>query len=161
LTGHLVFSSLHTTTAAGSVVRMMNMGIEPFLLCSSVIAVSGQRLVRRVCPKCREAYKVPPDVAKRVGLSVLTKGKDVPLFRGKGCEKCLGSGYAGRIVICELMILTTKVKEEILKGGNELNIKRVGREEGMVTMREDALVKAINGHTSLEEVLRVTASDEE
>ncbi len=161
LTGHLVFSSLHTTTAAGSVVRMMNMGIEPFLLCSSVIAVSGQRLVRRVCPKCREPYQVPPEVAKRVGLSVLTKGKDVPLFHGKGCEKCLGTGYAGRIVICELMILTSKVKEEILKGGNELNIKRAGREEGMVTMREDALIKAMNGHTSLEEVLRVTAPDEE
>jgi len=161
LTGHLVLSSLHTTTAAGSVVRMMNMGIEPFLLCSSVIAVSGQRLVRRVCPHCKESYAVPSEVFKRVGLDRMMKGKKVPLFRGKGCEKCLGTGYSGRIVICEFLVLTPKVKEEILKGGNELRIKQAGREDGMVTMREDALIKAVAGATSLEEVLRVTAPDEE
>ncbi len=161
LTGHLVLSSLHTTTAAGSVIRMMNMGVEPFLLCSSVIAISGQRLVRRLCQRCKEPYDVPSEVSRRVGLDRMLKGKKAVLFKGKGCDQCLGSGYSGRIVICELLILTTKVKEEILKGGNELKIKRVGRDEGMVTMREDALKKAIDGFTSLEEVLRVTAPDEE
>lgn len=161
LTGHLVLSSLHTTTAAGSVIRMMNMGIEPFLLCSSVVAISGQRLVRRICPKCKEECDVPDEVSKRVGLDRLTKGKKVPLFRGKGCENCMDTGYSGRVVICELLVLTSKVKEEILKGANELKIKRVGRQEGMKTMREDGLIKAMNGHTSLEEVLRVTAPDED
>ncbi|MEW5895471.1 MAG: ATPase, T2SS/T4P/T4SS family [Candidatus Omnitrophota bacterium] len=161
LTGHLVLSSLHTTTAAGSIIRMMNMGIEPFLLTSSVIAISGQRLVRRICPHCREEYAVPPEVSQRVGLEILARGKKVPLYRGKGCDKCLGTGYSGRVVICELLSLTPKVKEEILRGGNELKIKKVGIEEGMVTMRQDALIKAVNGHTSLEEVLRVTAPDEE
>jgi len=161
LTGHLVLSSLHTTTAAGSVIRMMNMGIEPFLLCSSVIAISGQRLVRRLCQRCKEPYEVPADVSRRVGLERMLKGKKAELFKGKGCDQCMNTGYAGRIVICELLILTPKVKDEILKGGNELKIKRIGRDEGMVTMREDALKKAIDGLTSLEEVLRVTAPDEE
>lgn len=161
LTGHLVLSSLHTTTASGSVIRMMNMGVEPFLLCSSVIAISGQRLVRRICQHCKEPYEVLPEVSRRVGLERMLKGKKAVLFKGKGCDQCLNTGYTGRIVICELLILTSKVKEEILKGGNELKIKKVGRTEGMVTMREDALKKAIDGFTSLEEVLRVTAPDEE
>jgi type IV pilus assembly protein PilB len=161
LTGHLVLSSLHTTTASGSVIRMMNMGIEPFLLCSSVVAISGQRLVRRICQHCKEPYEVLPEVSRRVGLERMLKGKKAVLFKGKGCDQCMNTGYAGRIVICELLILTSKVKEEILKGGNELKIKKVGRAEGMVTMREDALKKAIDGFTSLEEVLRVTAPDED
>lgn len=161
LTGHLVLSSLHTTTAAGSVIRMMNMGVEPFLLCSSVIAISGQRLVRRICLKCKEEYEVPSEVSKRVGFDRMTKGEKVSLFRGKGCDNCLDTGYSGRVVICELLVLTNKVKEEILRGANELKIKRVGRHEGMVTMREDGLIKALAGATSLEEVLRVTAPDEE
>lgn len=161
LTGHLVLSSLHTTTASGSVIRMMNMGVEPFLLCSSVIAISGQRLVRRICQHCKEPYEVLPEVSRRVGLERMLKGKKAVLFKGKGCDQCLNTGYTGRIVICELLILTSKVKEEILKGGNELKIKKVGRTEGMVTMREDALKKALDGFTSLEEVLRVTAPDEE
>jgi len=162
LTGHLVLSSLHTTTAAGSVVRMMNMGIEPFLLCSSVIAVSGQRLVRRICEHCKESYDVPPEVAQRVGLVRLMKGREVPpLFKGKGCDRCRNTGYSGRVVICELLVLTPGVKEEVLKGGDELKIKRAGRRDGMTTMREDGLIKAVNGFTSLEEVLRVTAPDED
>lgn len=161
LTGHLVLSSLHTTTAAGSVIRMMNMGIEPFLLCSSVIAISGQRLVRKICENCKEEYELPDEIAQRVGLAKITQGKKVPLYKGKGCKKCRDTGYTGRIVICELLVLTSKVKEEILKGANELKIKRIGRAEGMVTMREDALIKAMKGLTTLEEVLRVTAPDED
>jgi len=162
LTGHLVLSSLHTTTAAGSVVRMMNMGIEPFLLCSSVIAVSGQRLVRRICEHCKESYTIPSEVAQRVGLARLMKGREIPpLFKGRGCDRCRNTGYAGRVVICELLILTPGVKEEVLKGGDELKIKRAGRRDGMATMREDGLIKAVNGFTSLEEVLRVTAPDED
>ncbi len=161
LTGHLVLSSLHTTTAAGSVIRMMNMGVEPFLLCSSVLAISGQRLVRRICPLCKESYNLAPEVAERVGLARLFPGKSIKLYRGKGCAECMNTGYVGRVVISEILVLTLKVREAILKRVGELKIKAIGREEGMVTMREDGLQKAVAGHTSLEEVLRVTAPDEE
>ncbi len=160
LTGHLVLSSLHTTTAAGSIIRMMNMGIEPFLLCSSVLAITGQRLVRRICPRCRESYEVVPELARRVGLTALLGEKTFRLYRGRGCPECLNTGYVGRVVICELLVLTAPVREEILHQSGELKIKEVGRREGMRTMREDGLLKAVAGHTSLEEVLRVTAPDE-
>ncbi|HRZ39756.1 MAG TPA: ATPase, T2SS/T4P/T4SS family [Candidatus Omnitrophota bacterium] len=161
LTGHLVLSSLHTTTAAGSVIRMMNMGVEPFLLCSSVLAISGQRLVRRICPHCKEAYELAPEMADRVGLARLSPSGKFRLYRGKGCAECMNTGYFGRVVISEILVLTPKVREFILKRAGELKIKGVGREEGMVTMREDGLQKAMAGFTSLEEVLRVTAPDEE
>ncbi|MFP4472351.1 MAG: GspE/PulE family protein [Candidatus Omnitrophota bacterium] len=161
LTGHLVLSSLHTTTAAGSVVRMMNMGIEPFLLCSSVVAILGQRLVRRICPHCKETYTVPEEVVQRVGLARLVEDQEIVLFRGKGCEKCLQTGYIGRVVISEILVLTPSVREEILNDKGELCIKAAGRRDGMTTMREDGLHKALGGHTSLEEVLRVTAPDDE
>lgn len=160
LTGHLVLSSLHTTTAAGSVIRMMNMGIEPFLICSSVIAIMGQRLVRRVCPKCKETYTIPKELIERLHIEKLSKQKEVKMTRGKGCKACLNSGYSGRIGITEILILTPAVKECILQKKGELKIKEIGRKEGMVTMREDGLIKALEGSTSLEEVLRVTAPDE-
>lgn len=160
LTGHLVLSSLHTTTAAGSVIRMMNMGIEPFLICSSVNAIIGQRLIRRVCPKCKQEHKITPEIAGRVGLDRIAKG-EATVFRGKGCKDCLQTGYVGRIGITEVLPLTLAVKEAILQNAGELKIKKVGRQEGMVTMREDGLKKVLAGTTSLEEVLRVTAPDEE
>ncbi len=161
LTGHLVLSSLHTTTAAGSVVRMMNMGLEPFLLCSSVVAIVGQRLIRRICPKCKEPFAVLPEVAARLKLNKNNPGKEVILSRGKGCNACANTGYAGRLVICEIMVLTPKVKEKILERVGEIKIKAIARREGMVTMREDGFIKAFAGLTTLEEVLRVTAPDED
>ncbi len=161
LTGHLVLSSLHTTTAAGSVVRMMNMGIEPFLLCSSVIAIVGQRLIRRICQKCKEPFTVPPEVATRLKLNKKNPTQPVILSRGKGCDACSKTGYAGRLVICEIMVLTPKLKEKILERVGEIKIKEVARREGMITMREDGMLKAYAGFTTLEEVLRVTAPDED
>lgn len=161
LTGHLVLSSLHTTTAAGSIIRMMNMGIEPFLLCSSVIAIVGQRLLRKVCPRCREAYTVPKELSQRLRLDKMTKDKEIKMYHVKGCDQCLQTGYSGRIGITEILILTPKVKEKILQRAGELNIKAIGRKEGMTTMREDSMAKALAGLTTLEEVLRVTAPDEE
>jgi type II secretory ATPase GspE/PulE/Tfp pilus assembly ATPase PilB-like protein len=160
LTGHLVVSSLHTTTAPGSIIRMINMGIEPYLLCSSVLGILGQRLVRRICPQCKEDFVVVKELAHRVGLHRLVPHGEVKLFRGKGCKVCQNTGYVGRVGITELLALTPKVKEQILQGANELKIKEVGRKEGMKTMREDGLAKAIQGLTTLEEVLRVTAPDE-
>ncbi len=161
LTGHLVLSSLHTTTAAGSVIRMMNMGIEPFLICSSVLAIVGQRLLRRICQHCKEEYTVPKELADRVGLTRVAKGKEAKLFRGKGCKKCYNTGYVGRVGITEILVLTPKVKETILNRAGEMKIKEIGRREGMITMREDSLAKALEGLTTLEEVLRVTAPDDE
>lgn len=161
LTGHLVLSSLHTTTAAGSIVRMMNMGIEPFLICSAVLAIIAQRLLRKICPECQEKYEVQDSVVERVGLKRLfPETKKFELSHGKGCKKCFNTGYKGRVGITEILALTPAVKEKILVEAGEPAIKDMARKEGMRTMREDALIKAMEGLTSLEEVLRLTAADE-
>lgn len=160
LTGHLVLSSLHTTTAAGSVIRMMNMGVEPFLICSSVISIIAQRLLRKLCPHCKETYPIPDVLAKKVGLAKIYPGQEIKLFRPKGCKACFNIGYSGRVGITEIMVLTPKVKDLIMQRAGEHKIKEAARQDGMVTMREDGLVKAHEGLTSLEEVLRVTAPDD-
>ncbi len=160
LTGHLVLSSLHTTTAAGSVIRMMNMGIEPFLLCSSVVAVVGQRLLRRICRNCRRPYPLPEEACTRLGLGCGEDGGVLELWRGTGCDRCARSGYAGRVGIAEVLVMTRTVKEQILARAGEPRIKEAARREGMQTMREDGLEKARAGLTTLEEVLRVTAPDD-
>ncbi len=160
LTGHLVVSSLHTTTAPGSVIRMVNMGVEPFLICSSVIAIVGQRLLRRICPKCKQENVVSKEMADKLGLQTKGQKGELTLFRGKGCKNCLNTGYKGRVGIAEVLVLTPKVRKEILQHSGELQIKMTGRKEGMTTMREDAVAKALAGLTTMEEVLRVTAPDE-
>ena len=159
LTGHLVASSLHTTTSSGSITRMINMGIEPFLITSSVIAIVAQRLVRRVCAKCREAYTILPEAAEQFNIKSLVPEHNGIFFRPKGCDKCYKTGYAGRVGITEVLVLTNKIKELILAGGNELEIRQAAREAGMKTMREDAVLKAARGLTTLEEVVRITASE--
>ncbi len=159
LTGHLVLSSLHTTTAAGSVIRVMNMGVEPFLICSSVLAIVAQRLLRRVCQHCKTPYKVPDVLIKKVGLDKIAPDKEITLFRGKGCKHCFNLGYAGRVGITEILMLTPKIKDLIMQRAGEYKIKEAGIQEGMVSMRQDGLIKAHQGLTSLEEVLRVTAPD--
>lgn len=161
LTGHLVLSSLHTTTAAGSVIRMMNMGVEPFLICSSVLAIIAQRLLRRVCAHCKQSYEIPVDLARRVGFAqIMELNNPVTLHRGVGCKSCFQTGYKGRVGITEILTLSPAVKDLILNRAGEFKIKEAARKEGMQTMREDALRKAMEGSTSLEEVLRITASDE-
>jgi type IV pilus assembly protein PilB len=161
LTGHLVLSSLHTTTAAGSIIRMRNMGIEPFLICSSVLVIVAQRLVRRVCERCKEECVVPPEVVKKVGLAHLVEKGEVKLFKAKGCKSCFNSGYKGRIGIHEILTFSLGIKELILERANEMELKNQARKEGMLTMREDSLLKALQGMTTLEEVLRLTAPDDE
>lgn len=161
LTGHLVLSSLHTTTAAGSIVRMENMGIEPFLISSSVLAIIAQRLLRKICPFCKEPQAISRPVAERVGLlKIIHSTKDVELFRGKGCKRCFQTGYKGRVGITEVLIFSPQIKELVLARVGEFKIKEAARAEGMKTMREDGLAKAAAGLTTLEEVLRVTAADE-
>ena len=159
LTGHLVLSSLHTTTAAGSVIRMMNMGIEPFLICSSVEVIVAQRLLRRICLQCKESYIVDESISEKVGLAKFTQKTGIELFRGKGCKNCLETGYKGRVGITEVLVFTPRIKEGVLSRIGEIKIKEEARQEGMKTMREDGFSKALKGLTSLEEVLRITAPD--
>ncbi|MBF0594218.1 MAG: Flp pilus assembly complex ATPase component TadA [Candidatus Omnitrophica bacterium] len=161
LTGHLVVTSLHTTTAAGSIIRMVNMGIEPFLICSAVNCIVAQRLLRRICPHCKEELRVSETLYNKLNIGKILPGKDPVFFRGRGCPQCLKSGYAGRVGIHEVLAFSPEVKKLILERAGEIQIKAAGRAEGMRTMREDALAKAAKGLTSLEEVVRVTAGDEQ
>ncbi len=159
LTGHLVLSTLHTTTAAGAVVRLVNMGVEPYLINSSLICVMAQRLVRKICSYCKEAYILKNEVAQSLKLDVVKIGK-LQFYKGKGCQHCFNTGYSGRTVIAEVLQLGTKIRELILSGSQEQFIKHQARLEGMRSLREDGLESALKGQTTLEEVLRVTAPDE-
>ena len=157
LTGHRVLSTLHTATAAGSVVRLVNMGVEPFLIASSLICVIAQRLVRKICSHCKEEHSPSDTILSKLQLK---QRKDIVFYRGRGCKECLNSGYSGRIILTEALVLSPKIKELIINRGEEYKIKNTARLEGMQTLREDGLTKCFSGITSLEEVLRVTAPDE-
>lgn len=157
LTGHLVLSTLHTTDAAGSIVRLINMGIEGFLIASSLIMVGAQRLVRKLCSACKESYELGQDLKKKLGLNA--DGK-LLFYRPKGCEACNNTGYIGRIGIIEVLMLTPAIKELVMKKASEAEIKIAARKAGMTTLRENGLAKVKAGITSLEEVMRVTAADQ-
>jgi type IV pilus assembly protein PilB len=155
LTGHLVLSTLHTNTAAGAVVRMVNMGIEHFLVTSSVELIVAQRLIRKLCVDCRKAYKPPEDLAKKYGLFD-SGGNIAEIYSPVGCKRCLNSGYRGRIAIAECLVLTPSVKDMIFRGAQEFEIEKTARKEGMKTLRQNGIENVLGGVTSLEEVLRVT-----
>ncbi len=159
LTGHLVLSTLHTTTAAGSVTRLLNMGVEPFLITSSMILVAAQRLVRKICSNCREPYELDADIAEKY--SIKTNGKKVTLYRGKGCEVCHKTGYKGRVGLIEVLILTPKIKALILERAQEYRIRDQARLEGMTTLRENGVALALEGVTTLDEIVRVTVGDQD
>ena len=159
LTGHLVLSTIHTTSASGAVVRLVNMGIEPFLINSAVSCIVAQRLVRALCEKCKEAYALNEDIVAKLKLPPQKKGEHI-FFRAKGCPHCLTTGYKGRFVAAEVLVVSPKIRELILNNAQEHSIKQTARLEGMQTLREDGIAKAQNGITSLEEVIRVTAADE-
>ena len=158
LTGHLVLSTLHTNSAAGSVVRLVNMGMEPFLINSCVMAVVGQRLVRKVCPKCLERYRPPKGMADTLGL-VDGKGEPLELVRGVGCRACFKSGYAGREVIAETLIMSPQIRELILRRSPERDVQNAAHKEGMKTLREQGLAKAAAHVTTLDEVFRTTIGE--
>ena len=159
LTGHLVLSTLHTTTATGSIIRLVNMGLEPFLITSSVIMVAAQRLVRKICPACKEPYELDKDVAKKISLP--SASGRVTLYRGKGCSGCLGTGYKGRTALIEVLMLTPKIKELILAGEQEYTIREAARREGMKTLRENGIQNVLDGITTLDEIMRVTVGDQD
>ncbi len=152
LTGHLVFSTLHTNDAPGAIPRLLDMGIEAFLLASSLIAVLSQRLIRVICSHCKEPASVDPALLATVGW----EGKEVTLYRGRGCPKCHQTGYRGRIGIFEYLHISPKIGKLIMERKDSQVIKEVATEEGMVSLREDGLQKVLQGITTLEEVLRVT-----
>jgi general secretion pathway protein E len=155
LTGHLVFSTLHTNDSASAVTRLIDMGIEPFLVTSSVISILAQRLVRTVCNGCKAAYIPDRESLQNIGIaSEMSGGKKI--YRGKGCQDCLNTGYRGRTGIFELMILDDPIKNLILKTSDSNAIKRKAVEQGMTTLRQDGALKLLNGITTAEEVLRVT-----
>ncbi len=162
LTGHLVFTTLHTNDAASSITRLSMMGVEPFLVSSALLMVEAQRLVRNICPKCKESYEV--DVNSLIKLSIpeeVLQPRDgkVTLYRGKGCENCAKTGYRGRSGLYEVLEVTDGIRELILNKAPASDIKRLGIKQGMLTLRDCALRKLLSGATTVEEMMRVTASD--
>jgi general secretion pathway protein E len=156
LTGHLVLSTLHTNDAAGSITRLLDMGVEDYLLTSTVNAVLAQRLVRTLCHHCREAYTPLDDVVSRWDLQRYAGDSPVTLYRAVGCEHCGHTGYSGRNAIVELLVMTDQIKKLILKHSDAGKISRVAAESGMHTLLDDGLRKAVAGITTIEEVRRVT-----
>jgi type IV pilus assembly protein PilB len=155
LTGHLVLSTLHTNDAPSTVNRLMNMGIEPFLVASSLNLICAQRLVRRVCANCKEPEDLPPPALEQIGFTP-DDASSVKAFKGKGCDKCNGTGYKGRVGLYEVMEISDELRELVLVGASSLELRRKAIEEGMITLRGSGLRKIKDGVTSVEEVLRET-----
>ena len=155
LTGHLVLSTLHTNDAAGGVTRMLDMGVEDYLLTSTVNAIMAQRLVRRLDPETREAYQALPEFVEELGLRALTDADPVTLYR-PGSSEASPTGYRGRTGIHEILLMSDEIRRMVMKHATSTEIERHARTEGMRTMYEDGLLKALSGETSAEEVLRVT-----
>jgi type IV pilus assembly protein PilB len=159
LTGHLVLSTLHTNDAPSTINRLLNMGIEPFLVASAVNLITAQRLARRVCAECREVEEVPVQALIDAGCPP-DEAPSVVCYRGKGCPKCNGTGYKGRVGFYQVMPMLEEIRELILNGANTAEIKRESMRLGVKTMRQSGLTKLREGVTSFEEVLRVTMADD-
>jgi len=159
LTGHLVLSTLHTNDAPSTVTRMVDMGVEPFLIASSVIASISQRLARQVCTECREPYEPSRDQLLGLGFDRdAPENRDVVFYRGTGCQNCRGTGYRGRIGVFELMTMNSEIRELVVKRASADQIKEAAIANGMITLAEDALAKAKAGVTDVEEILRVVST---
>ncbi len=160
LTGHLVLSTLHTNDAPSAIVRLVDMGIEPFLVASSLTLVIAQRLVRTICPYCKESYE--PSVSERsyfLNLSRINDNNLLLLSRGKGCERCKGKGYLGRTGIFEILVIDNEMRPMIIERADSQKIRSYAISKGMKTLRQDGIEKVMKGITTLEEVLRVTQKD--
>jgi type IV pilus assembly protein PilB len=160
LTGHLVFSTLHTNDAVGTIVRLINMGVEPYLVCSSLHLAVAQRLVRRICPQCKESYKPTKEVLRSLGIDGKPMQKGLLFYHGKGCRRCKDTGYYGRTAICEMLEIKGLVRNSILNGADIDGIRQVAIEMGMTTLRENGLQKVRDGITTPEEVLRATIEED-
>ena len=156
LTGHLVLSTVHTNDAASTVNRLLDMGVEDYLLTSTVIGILAQRLVRKLCPHCKESYTALPEVVEQLGLAKFAGTRDITLFHEKGCAQCGQTGYLGRFCILEMLPMTDPLRSLVMKHANSNELKAEAQRGGMLTMYEDGMRKAIRGDTTFEEVLRVT-----
>ncbi len=158
LTGHLVLSTLHTNDAPSTISRLLNMGIEPFLVSASVVLIVAQRLCRVVCPNCREVDEIPEEALIKLGFSADEVGS-FKCYKGKGCSACTNTGYKGRRALYEVMPANEEIKDLVIKGGTSTDIKRTAMKLGMRSLRMSGLTKIKEGLTSVEEVLRVTFAD--
>jgi general secretion pathway protein E len=156
LTGHLVLSTLHTNSAAGSIARLIDMGVPEYLLASTLTGAMGQRLVRTLCPACREPFRPLPEFARELGLDRLSGGEAVKLWRPQGCESCHGTGYRGRTTISEVLVSTDALRRLILKRADARELHQTAVAEGMTAMFADGAAKALAGATTIEEVLKAT-----
>ena len=159
LTGHLVLSTLHTNNAAGAASRLLDMGIEPFLVSSSLLGVVAQRLARVLCPRCKEPHEVPASAIQKLDPTLDRLDDHVTVYRAPGCPACNGHGYKGRTGVFELLVITDEVREVIVAEASTQEIARVAQQQGMVTMLQDAVCKVLQGVTSIEEALRVIDAD--
>lgn len=166
LTGHLVFSTLHTNNAVGALPRLIDMGIEPFLLTAAINAVAAQRLTRKICPDCKTEMEIPPELAKQIQRQMAGVSKeelggidldDLHLYFGQGCDKCNNTGYRGRIAIVEALPVTPKIGDMVIAKASPTAIYKEGQSLGMISMQQDGIIKALNGLTTYEEVIRVTS----
>jgi type IV pilus assembly protein PilB len=155
LTGHMVFSTLHTNDSPATVTRLRDMGVQPFLITATVEAILAQRLVRRICKDCKEEYVPDADALADLELtSDQVVGKT--FFRGRGCDKCSGSGYKGRLGLYELLVMTDEIRDLVVRNASTEEIRDLARKAGMVTLRDSGMVNMFEGHTTADEVIRET-----
>jgi len=153
LTGHLVLSTLHTNDAPASITRLINIGVEPYLISSAVNAILAQRLVRKICPQCKEAHVPSDEMREFLQLQGLCADQT---FKGKGCDRCRKTGYTGRLGIYELMVMDDAMRDIITRNPDVNQLRKLARERGLVTLRQDGLDKVVKGMTTVDEILRVT-----
>jgi general secretion pathway protein E len=156
LTGHLVLSTVHTNDAPSTMNRLLDMGVEDYLLTSTIVGILAQRLVRTLCPHCKETYIALPELVEEINLRRFTDAKDITLWHAKGCSQCANTGYIGRISILEMLPITDTLRSMVMKHATATDLRAEAIREGMLTMYEDGLRKALKGVTTFEEVLRVT-----
>jgi general secretion pathway protein E len=159
LTGHLVLSTVHTNDAPSTVNRLLDMGVEDYLLTSTVIGILAQRLVRTLCPKCREEYTALPELVEELGLRKFSRERDIRLYHAKGCKECAQTGFLGRISIMEMLPMTDPLRTLIMRHATSTELRAEAIKGGMVTMYEDGMRKSLAGVTTFEEVLRVSRED--
>ncbi|MBI4593132.1 MAG: Flp pilus assembly complex ATPase component TadA, partial [Candidatus Rokubacteria bacterium] len=158
LTGHLVFSTLHTNDCPSTIARLIDMGIPPFLVASSLLLVLAQRLGRKVCKDCREPYETDEASLEPYGHQPEGRGK-VTLYKGKGCPTCNFTGLKGRVAVYEVMPITPELRELILRGGATAELRQAAQAQGLRTLRQAGLLKVLDGTTTIDEILRVTVAE--
>ena len=156
LTGHLVLSTLHTNDAPSTVTRLLDMGVEDYLLTSTVIGVLAQRLVRTLCPACREPHDALPELVQEMGLRKFAPTGPITLWKPRGCPECANTGYIGRVGIVEMLTMSDAVRSLVMRHATAGELRAQALADGMLTMYDDGLRKALKGVTTFEEVLRVT-----